>query len=205
MISRSCLSGKGERPALSGQLSAKRFRFASINGDADTTFLGSRVAQISSKSTRFIKRTFPTVFFAILGFVVCAGLVDALGKQQPEKLPLLIGPPLVMAVFVYVVFRRFVFDLVDEVWDCGDSILVRNRGREFRFSFADFRDVYYDGRAKPARLTLFLHQRSDIGTMVVLVPVTPYWLVSAEPSLVRELAGRIDAAQWPNVTRVVCP
>ena len=40
-----------------------------------------------------------------------------------------------MFVFgLYFMMKKFVFDLVDEVWDDGDTLLVKNRGQDVRIA-----------------------------------------------------------------------
>ena len=39
-----------------------------------------------------------------------------------------------MIGFGYFVMKKLVFDLVDEVWEDGDSLVVKNRGQEGHIS-----------------------------------------------------------------------
>ena len=39
-----------------------------------------------------------------------------------------------MMAFGFFIMKKLVFDLVDEVWDDGDTLLVKNRGQEERTS-----------------------------------------------------------------------
>ena len=42
--------------------------------------------------------------------------------------------PAGMFVFGLYFMRKFVFDLVDEVWDDGDALVVKTRGHDVRLS-----------------------------------------------------------------------
>ena len=100
-----------------------------------------------------------------------------------------------MAVIGYVVMKFLVFDLVDEVWDCGDSILVRNKGTEFRFAMSDFMNVAYAGFQNPPRITLSLCEPSDVlGTDVAFMPPFRFFRYR-KPPIATDLMARIDEAR----------
>ena len=46
-----------------------------------------------------------------------------------------------MLVLGYFMFRRLVFDLVDEVWDDGNALVVRNGSQEERIALTDIKNV----------------------------------------------------------------
>ncbi len=58
------------------------------------------------------------------------------------SLPFLIVPP-IMIIFGFFIMKKLVFDLVDEVWEDGDSLLVKNRGREEHIALHDIKNVSY--------------------------------------------------------------
>ena len=49
-------------------------------------------------------------------------------------------------------------DLVDEVWDDGNALLVKNRGQEQRIALADIKNVNYSPFVNPPRVTLSLRR-----------------------------------------------
>ena len=105
-----------------------------------------------------------------------------------------IGVPLFMAIFGYAIMKWIVFDLVDEVWDCGDSLVARNKGLEYRFALSEFMNVGYTGFMNPPRITLSLRKASDIRAEVAFIPpfrVFPYSM----PPIARDLIARIDEAR----------
>ena len=69
--------------------------------------------QLSSKMTFFYKRIFPFVWFGFLLVFVAISLLVGLQPDAATALPLLVGP-VVMAFVGYVIFKKFIFDLVDE-------------------------------------------------------------------------------------------
>jgi hypothetical protein len=58
-------------------------------------------------------------------------LVKGLAADPISNLPFLIVP-VVMAILGYQIMKRMAFNLVDEVFDLGDALLVRNGGQEER-------------------------------------------------------------------------
>ena len=86
------------------------------------------MTKISSRSTVFNKRALPVLWFG----VVAIGATVSFWAGALQKQPLLILPPIILAAVGFVVMRKLVWDLVDEVYDCGDFLLVRSAGREDR-------------------------------------------------------------------------
>ena len=152
------------------------------------------MTRISSQSTFFYKRVFPAIWFGFIGFFICIGVVAAIAQQQFAMFLPFIGVPLLMAIVGYAIMKWIVFDLVDEVWDCGDSLLVKNRGLEHRFAMSDFMDVGYTGFMNPPRITLSLRKSSEFGAEVAFVP--PFRLFAySMPPIARDLIARIDDAR----------
>ena len=103
--------------------------------------------RISSRSTFVTKRVFPTVWFGFLVLMFLGSLTGVLsGRTVPA--PLLIVP-LVMAAFGYFLMKNLVFDLVDEVWDAGSELVVKNKGRETHVVLSDIVNVSYSVATSP--------------------------------------------------------
>ncbi len=101
---------------------------------------------------------------------------------------------IIMGVGGYFVMKLLIFDVVDEVWDCGDSILVKNNGREFRFTMPEFRNMSYSPM-RPPRITLPLRSPSEeFGTDIAFVPPIRMFPYSVPP-IARDLMERIDEAR----------
>src|SRR5262249_32644175 len=116
--------------------------------------------------TFLYKRVFPISFFALLVVFFCAGLYRgmATGGDYPP-LPFFIAPIIVFFIG-YVILRMMVFDMVDQVFDCGDTLLIRNGGKEDRVALADTVNVSYSAFVNPARVTLMLRKPSIFGTEI---------------------------------------
>lgn len=90
--------------------------------------------------------------------------------------------------------KWIVFDLVDEVWDCGDSLVLKNKGLEYQFALSEFMNVGYTGFMNPPRITLSLRNASDFGTEVAFIPLFSIFPYSMPP-IARDLIARIDEAR----------
>jgi len=149
--------------------------------------------RISSRTTFWYKWVFPIVWFgALAAFAGTALLTNAL-HDPVQFLPVIILPVL-MAVVGYVIMRKLVFDLVDEVWDDGSSLIIRNRGEEDRVALSNIMNVSYSPLINPPRVTLTLRQPSNFGSEISFsAPVR--FLPFAKSPLIEDLILRVDAAR----------
>jgi len=141
---------------------------------------------ISSKMTFFYKRIYPVIWFSILAaFLLIALLVS--------NVPFLIVTAL-LAITSYQFMKKMAFDLVDEVFDVGDALLVRNGGREERIALADIKNVNFLSYISPPRVTLSLRRPSVFGDTIVFCAPTRILQPSSSP-MIEKLVNRIDAAR----------
>jgi hypothetical protein len=105
----------------------------------------------------------------MFGFLVFIfGLM--IGGQDPD-LPLWFVIPMVPLSFIifYFAMKHTVFDLVDAVFDEGESLLIRNKNREERISLSDIDEVSYAPFG--ARMTLTLKRLGTFGTEIAFLPL----------------------------------
>jgi hypothetical protein len=76
------------------------------------------------------------------------------------------------AMFPALVFlgRRFVWSLADEVYDCGDSLLVRRGKMEERVALTNIVDVSNASLSRPPRVTIDLALPGIFGSSISFVP-----------------------------------
>lgn len=148
--------------------------------------------RISSGATFFYKRILPVIWFGFLGVIVCFAVVFGV-KNFLVMIPFIVFFMMV-AVVGFVVLKWVVFGLVDEVWDRGDGLLVRNRGHEERIAFTDCVNVNYNGFINPPRITIMLRRSSAFGNEISFVPPFRFFPYSTPP-VARDLIARIDAAR----------
>ena len=151
--------------------------------------------RLSSPSTLFYKRVFPVFWFGMIGLsVVTMAATGAIGRR-PELWPSFAAPVL-MAVIGFTLFRRLLFDLVDEVWLDGEQLVVKNRDETMRVALTNVMNVSSTTMTNPPRITLMLRiESSRLGKQVSFIPAGPRGLFSgfkASP-VAMDLIERIDA------------
>lgn len=151
------------------------------------------MTRISSRYTVFYKRILPTICFAVLVVFVIGAMIG--GKALAD--PMLVVVPLGIAVGGYFAFKYLAWDLVDEVFDHGDSLLVRNQGQEAIIGLSGIRRIRASTVLKPPRVTLELAVPSIFGSQITFTPVTRWSLnpVPLHDEFVRQLTARVDRAR----------
>jgi hypothetical protein len=144
--------------------------------------------QISSSATVFYKRVFPAIWFGFIGLIFFGSLVGALKDGSGFGSSLF---PLGMAAFGFIIMKIFVWDLVDEVWDDGDSLVVRNNGREARVDLLNIININHSIFTNPPRVSLTLRAPCEFGRIVKFSPPKRFFRFSEHP-VVAELVERID-------------
>ena len=150
---------------------------------------------ISSSSTRSRKRVVPTIWFGGTGLGLLVGLgATLLGDSSDMIVPFVCMPAGIMA-FGFLLMKKFVFDLVDEVWDCGDFILVKNAGEEEQIPLSDIVNVNFVGTVNPPRITLALRQPHHAGQEIAFIPPPRLLPAITQHPLAQQLITRIDEAR----------
>ena len=134
----------------------RSFRVAPHSGGSRTAGDATSPTRISSESTFYYKRVFPVVWFGFLTLFFCIGLGTGIAQNKPAagSIPSILVI-LLLAAGGYAL-NRITFDLMDEVWDAGSHLVVKNRGREERIALDDVISVNYVGYMNPPRVTLRL-------------------------------------------------
>lgn len=151
--------------------------------------------RISSRNTFFQKRVLPPLLFAVLAVGVAVPFVATRGRPSAPPWPVFVMPVVVAAV-IYLVLRRLVFDLADEVVDEGDALRVRFGEDEERIPLAEIINVSYSGITNPPRITLTLRTAGRFGREVSFSPQQSFLSPLFRPNpLVNDLIERVDAAR----------
>ena len=148
--------------------------------------------RLSSKTTFFYKRIFPIVWFGILVVVLCGGLIAGISGRRTALMLVLI--PIFMAAFGYFMMKTLVWDLFDEVYDEGTTLLFRDGNKEVRVSLKDIKNVSYSTMTSPPRVTLSLRYRSELGNELSFSPPAT-WIPFKKNRDIEELIDRIDRAR----------
>jgi hypothetical protein len=148
--------------------------------------------KLTSKATFFYKVVFPSIWFGFLGVFICVGLFSGVSAHGPGIMILVV--PVCMVAFGYFIMKKLVWDLIDEVYDDGTTLLFRNRGREVRVSLKDIKNVSYSTTTNPHRVTLSIRYKTDFGGELNFSPQAS-WIPFKKNKDIEELIDRIDKAR----------
>jgi hypothetical protein len=148
--------------------------------------------QISSRSTFLYKRIFPVVWFGFLGIFVVVSLVGGShGNSAPAMF--LIGP-LIMVVFGFVLMKKLVWDLADEVVDAGDRLIVRFGNEQEQIPLANIMNLDYQYMTSPPRVTMTLRTPCRFGDKIAFCAPLRF-VPLARSAVIDGLIQRVDAAR----------
>jgi hypothetical protein len=147
---------------------------------------------ISSTLTFYYKRVFPLIWIAGCVLIGGLGLYAALSKGS-GLFPFVVIMPIIFVLGIYFM-KKYVFDLVDEVWDDGDALVVKNKGQEQRIALADITNVSYAALTSPPRVVLSLRHPTVFGDEVAFCAPVQIMMMSQSPVIV-ELIKRVERAR----------
>ena len=141
--------------------------------------------------TFWYKRVFPIFWF---GFLVLFMVVPwTLDRGPAQALPTMVFVvPALLGLYGIFLMKKLVFDLVDEVFDDGDALVVRNRDMEERIALSNVVNVSYSQFVNPPRVTLLLRDPGLFGERVSFCAPTRFNPFSSSP-MIDDLIRRIDA------------
>jgi hypothetical protein len=102
--------------------------------------------------------------------------------------------PAIMTIFMFFLMKKLIFDLVDEVWDAGDALIIRNKNQEDRILLSEIMNVSYTPLMNPPRVTLSLRTPSLFGDKVSFCAPVKFNPFSSSP-LIDALIRRVDEAR----------
>lgn len=148
--------------------------------------------RISSQKTVYFKKVFPKIWFGFLGFFVI--VLGYIGFGKGIEIPIVVMiHPFIMAIVGYFIMKALCLDLADEVYDCGNHLLVKKDEKEARILLSNIRNISHSTLVTPPRIELSLREPSIFGNEIVFSPIS-----SAIPNpfkkspIVDELLNRID-------------
>jgi len=156
------------------------------------TSLPSRKRLISSRMTFYFKRVFPIFWFGFL--VTFMGLSLLSNLSEIDKAIFLIAP-IVMAGFGYFFMKALLWDLADQVFDCGDHLLIMKGGKSERIQLSEIVNVNYVTLMNPQRVTLAIRNQAGKSHREIAFSPKTVWWPFAKDRTILELIDRIDFAR----------
>ena len=143
-----------------------------------------------SGSAFYFKKMFPVVWFGFIAFFLALGVFS--GAIEESVMFLVV--PVLLAVFGFIFFRKLFWDLADEVYDEGNSLLFIKGGEEQRVLLEDIVNISYSQMSSPERVVLKVRTGGPIGRELAFLP--PFRLIPFSKSpLITELIERVDHAK----------
>lgn len=145
-----------------------------------------------SANNAFQRKIFPVLWFGILGVIFFSTIFTGAYRRAPVALVV----PVAMGVFGYILMKNLIFDLVDEVYDDGDSLVVKKGSEEERIALSDIMNVSASMMTNPPRISLRLVTPGQFGQEIVFSPVRQFTLNPfAKNPIAEDLIVRIDQAR----------
>jgi hypothetical protein len=99
-----------------------------------------------------------------------------------------------MAAFGFFLFKKMAWDLADEVYAEGESLLFRKDGKEQIVPLKDIINISYAQMNSPERVVLHLRSGGQIGKELAFNPPMSFNLFSKNLIII-ELIERVDRAR----------
>jgi hypothetical protein len=71
--------------------------------------------------TKFHKKVFPAFCFGYLAIFLTVGVLTGAPLEDPMSIVFIVAP-IAMGVVGFILMRKLVWDLVDEIYDLGDHL-----------------------------------------------------------------------------------
>ena len=143
-----------------------------------------------SGSNLYFKKLFPLVWFGFLAFFLVISLVAGAAKESL----MFIFIPIFMAIFGFFLFKKLLWDLADEVYDEGESLLFRKGDQEQRVYLKDIINISNTQINSPERVVLHVRSKGAIGKELAFNLPIRFNFFSQNPIII-ELIERVDRAR----------
>jgi hypothetical protein len=89
----------------------------------------STMSKFISKRLFFDRKIFPAMWFGFIGFVLVRSWFSKI-RYDTSDLLFVVAACVFMTIFGYFIMKVLVFDLIDEVYDEGTTLLFRKGGKD---------------------------------------------------------------------------
>jgi len=129
-------------------------------------------------------------------FLMAVIFILMVANRVYQTKPSMLLVPAAMAVAGYLAGKSNSEGLADEVYDCGDSLLVRKGREEERVPLANIANISFN--AQPSRITLMLDPPGRFGDRILFAPPPQvYWGPNPESDVAQDLLLRVGQARKP--------
>jgi hypothetical protein len=154
----------------------------------------SEKTRISSRATFYYKRIFPAFWFGFLAIFFAAMAFSIYsGNSNCPPAPML-GIPVFMMAFGYVLMKNLIFDLMDEVYNDGNFLFIKNGPQEDRIALSDVINISYTVLMSPPRVTLSLRRKTKFGNEISFCAPVRFVPLAKSP-VIEKLITQVDEAR----------
>ena len=143
---------------------------------------------ISSQFTFWNKFGFPGLVLILIALSALAALAEGIGNSIRSAIPHLLALMFISAAW-YLVAKKSA-ELVDEVYDDGDALIVRNDDDKVRIAFSDIKSVEW-WRYGSVHISVTLREPCVLGDRIVFLATG--WF-RPKPDI-EDLIQRVDASR----------
>ena len=144
-----------------------------------------------SRPTFFLKKVLPLIAYSFLTTFL---IVLILGTKGVFSKAILVIVHVFMFLFAHFLTKILFGDLVDEVYDEGEALLIKHKGKGIHVNIKDIVGISYPGIWQPNRMIFFFRNQTDLGLEVSFSP-----RMSMIPNIVhkdiKKLISRINEVQ----------
>lgn len=136
-------------------------------------------------------KAFPFIFFGFLAFMLGLMMNGALGA------PMFLLTLAMISVIGYFYWKVSLRDIMDEVYDCGDFLVLKKRGEEDTVLLSNINNVRFstDGQGVSARITLSLDSPGKFGQEITFAPPPQIYFGTPKNQIAADLLARVDRAR----------
>jgi hypothetical protein len=151
--------------------------------------------RISSRAARFQKTVFPLIWFGFLAIFLMVAVVAVLTEDPSGPWPMFLIMPIVMAAAGYVMMKKAIWPLMDEVYDADDHLVVIRNGEEARIPLSEIVNISAPA-GKTTYVTLRLRHAGRFGNEIAFMPESSFsFNPFGKNPIVEELITRVDRAR----------
>jgi hypothetical protein len=150
---------------------------------------GENMNRVSSSYLFISKKVLPAIWFGFIGVALTLVLYF-----QPEQILLAVVQLLIVAGITFSCFKVFVFDLADEVYDTGNSLIIRFGQKAETISYDQIKSITYFPSEWVSRAIISVKGDCSLGKEI---PFCPRWSCFDvfKNKVVQDLNERIENRQ----------
>jgi hypothetical protein len=142
----------------------------------------------------FLRYIFPIMWFGgLIGIAIESFFI----QHTYEKSIMFIVIPIAMIFLGYFTHKKLIWDLVENVYDCDDHLIIKNRGTTEKILLTNIKNISASTGTNPPQVTLKFVKKNSLGNEITFSPKRPMLIINpfAKNEIVEDLIDRVDRAR----------